>query len=45
MKLGKTQEENKNFRPAVIMGLFSEFMTDRSREELEKALAKRATEL
>jgi hypothetical protein len=45
MKLGKTQEENKNFRPAVIMGLFSQFMTDGSREELEKALSKRATEL
>ena len=46
IKIGsKSINDNKNFRPAVIMGLFSQFMTDGSRAELEKALAKRATEL
>jgi hypothetical protein len=45
MNLGKTREENKNFRPAIIMGLFSQFMTDESRSTLEKNLTKRSSEL
>lgn len=45
LKLSKSKENNKNFRPAVIMGLFSQFMTEGSKTELEKALSKRSSEL
>lgn len=43
--LGSSKEENENYRPAVIMGLFHQFMTEETREELKKNLAKRANEL
>lgn len=43
--LGATREENDNYRPAIIMGLFHQFMTKNSKDELIKAFSKRATEL
>jgi len=45
IKFSADREENENFRPAVIMGLFSQFMSDKSKSELEKALVKRSSEL
>jgi len=45
MNLGKSKEENKNYRPAVIMALFSQFMSEESKLELGKALTKRSSEL
>jgi hypothetical protein len=43
--LGQSREDNENYRSSVIMGLFHQFMTKNSKDELIKAFAERATEL
>lgn len=45
VNLGSSREGNENYRPAVIMGLFHQFMAKETREELIKNLVKRANEL
>lgn len=45
LNLGSSKEGNENYRPAVIMGLFHQFMDSETREELKKNLSKRANEL
>jgi len=45
LNLGSSKEGNKNYRPAVIMGLFHQFMDESTREELKKNLSKKANEL
>lgn len=45
LDLGSSKEANENYRPAVIMGLFHQFMDNETREELKRNLSKRANEL
>jgi hypothetical protein len=45
LKLSGSKEDNENYRPATIMGLFHQFMDKETREELKKNLSKRANEL
>jgi hypothetical protein len=45
LNLGSSKEGNENYRPAVIMGLFHQFMDESTREELKRNLSKKANEL
>lgn len=45
LDLTKKAEGNENFRPAVIMGLFYQFVNEETRKKLSKDLSKKASDL